>query len=273
MNNYLYDTIMVIRAWKYKIRNGLLAKPQFDQWEANSRFSYNRANFFMRESSCSFEYTEYDLRNFVIPKQVNTMYPWVLKTPKDIRAQEVFDCRSNWKSAQTNLKNGHIKFFDIQYKTKKKQRHHYTLSIPGSAIKASQDRRSIKIYPESLNGFLPKSAINKNGFLLSSHKIQWNGVCFYFILVLDREKIHLERRSKKVAIDPGVRKLVATWDPQNRSYTFGKGMKFKIIDLLYKKSLYQSVGDKQNMRKIEIRIQNLVSEMHHQCREKLYFQN
>lgn len=286
---------MVIRTWKFKIKNGNLAKDIFFKWFNDYKYAYNKAMFlsennFAKESEFSKialnpvwrveernyyqneYYSKLDLRNLITPVEVNAHIPWFLETPKDIRADGVFEFVANKEAAQTNCRNGNIKYFEMKYMSKKSKKNRYCFGLPGSSIKAldTKYRKRIKIFSSYTNDFtfylskpLPRQVIDENGKLKSSHKIYWNGEHFYLLLSIDREVIQIPKRKKTVALDPGVRKMVTTWDLNNTSYFFGTGKSKQIKFLLKKRDFAQSIGNKRNYIKIENRIKNLMSELHH----------
>lgn len=63
-----------------------------------------------------------NLRNKLVTAKNNNLNMWDLETPKEIRANSVKDVCKAYKSAISNLKAGNIKFFKLNYKTRKKRR-------------------------------------------------------------------------------------------------------------------------------------------------------
>ena len=100
---------MPTRTWKIKLKNGTLAKETFDKWFYDYKYAYNKTNWLKNELTSY--YSEWDLRNIITPKEVNSHIPWFLETPKDIRVDAVFENCKNWDAAFTNLKNKNIKHF------------------------------------------------------------------------------------------------------------------------------------------------------------------
>ena len=290
---------MVLRTWKFKIKNGHLAKNIFLKWFNDYKYAYNKTLFlsennFVKESEFSKatlnpnwvvekrnhyqneKYSDFELRDLITPKEVNSHIPWFLKTPKYIRDDGVFELESNIKAARTNCRNGNIEHFEMKYMKKKSKKNRYCfggLSGLLSSIKVldTKYRRRIKIFSSYTNDFvfylskpLPRKAINgKNGKLKSTHKIYWNGQDFYLLLSLDRETIDIPKRKKTVALDPGVRKMITSWDNTSTSYFFGTGKSKQIKFLLKKRDFAQSIGNKRNYIKIENRIKNLMNDLHH----------
>lgn len=257
---------MPIRTWKFKIKNAKLAKDVFQKWANDHRYAYNKSNW-LKNTSTEF-LSDFDTRNLITPKEVNSHIPWFLNTPKEIRANAVFENCKNFQSAFTNLKNNNIKFFNMKYLKKKSKT--WCISIPGCAIKVSMSGKSIQIYTQKTNGFwfklskkIPSSCFTNDYHLKSEHKLYFNGDNYYLCVCLNRDIINIKNRKKLASIDPGVRKLVCTWDISNNSYQFGSNKSIQIKDLLKKRDLYQRHKDIYNYNKIEIRIKNLISELHH----------
>lgn len=297
---------MVIRTWKIKLKNGRLAKDVFRSWFNDHKYSYNKAVWLQNStiestrmeyvnqdifdtpysndespveyrnvSSCY--YSAYDTRNLIVPSEVNQHAPWLLETPKDIRAEAVFECRKNLDACITNKKNGNISNFTMGYMKKKQKVHNYCFNVPGSAIKVFKtskkydDRKRVTIYSSYTNNFkfhlskaIPSYMINDNGTLKSSHQIKFNGINYYLHLTVDREYIPIINRKKTVSTDPGIRKMITTWDPSDTTYKFGSNKFKQVKDLLKKRDRYQSLGNKMGYIQIEQRIKNLMSELHHQ---------
>ena len=259
---------MHLRTWKFKLKNAKLAKDLFKKWSNDYRYAYNKSNWLKNEHT---EFlSDYDTRDLITPKEVTSHIPWFLETPKDIRVGAVFENCKNFKSAFTNLKNKNITYFNMGYLKKKSKT--FSLNIPGSAIKVSKSRKFIQIYNSYTNNFwfqlskpIPKECINEKHFLLKEHKMYFNGDNYYLCLVLERNTINFPNKKNLTAIDPGVRKLVTTWDSTNKSYKFGENKSSQIKLLLKKRDMYQSKNDFKNYNRIEIRIKNLVNELHHQA--------
>jgi len=260
----------ILRTWKIKLKNTDLLKPIFQKWFYDYKYAYNKAKWLIDTTTS--HYSDIDLRNLIIPKEVNSHIPWFLETPKDIRAEAVFEIVKNYKTAFTNLKNKNIKFFEMGFMKKRLKKTRYCFGLPGTAIKVI-DSKCIQIYPSYTNNFCIKTSKKipdyciKNKHLLKEHKIYFNGESFYLLLTIERNQIIIKNRSKLTAIDPGVRKLVTTWAPETErnksSYSFGSRKSIQIRDLLRKRDMYQSCKDFKNYNKVEIRIKNLTDELHH----------
>jgi hypothetical protein len=159
---------MVLRTWKLKIKNGHIAKDIFKSWFNDYKYSYNKAHWLQSTTSCydkndkieyedknyhSVYYSDKDLRNLITPIEVNQHIPWILNTPKDIRAEAVFNYMKNLSIAIENKKRKNIKHFKMSYMKKREKQNNYCFSVPGSAIKVSCN---LKQDPNKNNGDLKK---------------------------------------------------------------------------------------------------------------------
>lgn len=209
---------------------------------------------------------------------MNSRIPWFLETPKDIRAEAVFEYVKNKNAAITNLNNNNIKFFHMNYMKKHRKKYKYCFGLPGSAIsvietdKKYDNRKRIRIYSTYTNNYefilseaIPKELLTDKSKLKYSHKIQCIGEKYYLLLSFEKPVKEIQGRKKLTALDPGVRKFQTTWDITRTSYTFGNRKSKQIMDLLKKRDHYQSKKNMKQYHKIETRITNLVTEMHHHC--------
>ena len=260
---------MPVRTWKIKIKDPELIRPVFERWFNDYKYAYNKTISIMNESTCC--YSKFDLRNLIVPEEVCSRIPWHLETPKDIRAGAVFEAKKNMKAAFTNLKNNNITHFTMGFLKKKYKKSSQCFSIPGSAFKISQDGRGAKIYSNYTNNFVFRFSekiadehINDNKSLKMEHKIYFNGFDYYLLLCFDKQICNTNvARYKKIALDLGVRKMITTWDPSQRSFIFGNRKTNQIKDLLLKKSMYQSKNNWRAMNSIEVKIKTLVKQLHH----------
>ena len=265
---------MVLVSWKIKLKNpSSLIKQQFHSWYYNYKYAYNKAIWYINESTCY--YSKFDLRNFIIPSNVNSGKEWFLETPFDIRADAVFDAYSNLKSAITNLQEGNITHFRLGFKKKTSILRYTFGGISGANVLRSNNRiddlRRINFFSTYTNNYqfhlskpIPIDAIDQETNQLTNEcKIHFNGIDFYLIICFEKQERFIPNRKSMVSVDPGIRKFATTWDPTDKSYMFGTGKWKQIKDLLKKKSYYQSNGNQRQMNNIEIRIANLINEMHH----------
>ena len=264
------------RTYKIKMTNvNNTCKETFQKWFHDYRYAYNKANWIVNETNHIYKKT--DLRDLITPEYACSRIPWFLNTPKDIRAEAVFEYLKNREAAFSNLRNKNIKHFEMSYMKKHTKKHRYCFQVPGSAIHVNQthdkyDRKSIKIYTRYTDKYdfnlaeaIPKELLTNKSKLLSSHKIQCVGNKYYFLLVFKKPIKEIHNRKKLTALDPGIRKFQTTWDISRTSYTFGNRKSKQIMDLLKKRDKYQSNNNMKQFHKLETRITNLITEMHHHC--------
>jgi transposase len=259
---------MPIRTYKIKLKNTYQLKTIFQKWFYDYKYTYNKSIWMINDSSV--HYSKFDLKNTIVPKSATSRIPWVLETPKDIRAEACFEASKNLDLCLTNLKNKHQNHFTLGFKKKKKLT--YCFGLPGSAIKVINNK-CITIYTSYtdskliyLSENLSNDVIDSSSHLKSSHKIYFNGKDFYLLLSFEKPIkpiIEMDKRKKVVAIDLGVRKMATTWSPDSCSYNFGNRKTIQIKDLLLKKSYYHRIGNTKQMNSIEIRLKNLQKELHH----------
>ena len=84
---------------------------------------------------------------------------WELFTPKDVRASAVKRCCDAYKTGFTNVKRGHIKFFNLKYKKKIEQRQSFELTPKCITVKDG----NIRILPDTFKDdcYFKVSASNK----------------------------------------------------------------------------------------------------------------
>ena len=250
------DDTLNNRTYKIKITNVTETyKEMFQKWFHDYRYAYNKANWIVNESTCN--YSKLQLRNLITPEYACCLIPWFLNTPKDIRAEAVFEYLKNRKAAFSNLRNKNIKHFQMGYMKKRMKKHRYCFQIPGTAITVNQtndryDRRSIQIYNSYTNKYnfqlaeaIPQELLTNKSKLLSSHKIQCIGDKYYLLLSFEKPIKEIQNRKKLTALDPGIRKFQTTWDITRTSYTFGNRKSKQIMDLLKKRDKYQSKRSKK----------------------------
>lgn len=63
------------------------------KWYNNYKYSYNRATWYMNESTTSM--TRFEIRDIVVSQETNYDKPWLLETPFNIRTYAVFEACKN----------------------------------------------------------------------------------------------------------------------------------------------------------------------------------
>jgi transposase len=231
--------------------------------------NYEESSTFIELVSRKTDYSKLDLRNLITPEIVNSRNKWILETPKEIREKAVFEAHKNYKSALTNLKNGHIKNFTLKFKSKKDKS--WTIGIPQRSIKINN--KSFSIYVQITNNLkfkLTEELEEINHDCL----IHFDGKHYYLCVPTDVKTKKSLNKNFFCGIDPGERKFLTVHCPDENTFTkIGDKASNKIYDLLLlidslisketteidkrKKIRYERI-----INKLRLRIKNLQSELH-----------
>ena len=107
-------------------------KNVFKRWIGTARYVYNKA---LEATKKGAKMNFYDLRNkFVTAKNNSEVTEWESETPKDVRSEAVNDVVKAFKTAISNLKNGNINHFKLNFRSKKKES---SIAIPHTAVKVT----------------------------------------------------------------------------------------------------------------------------------------
>ena len=243
-------------------------------WSNHSRYSYNKAINIINEdndrplykgekpeSSNTF-YSKLELRDLITPVDVCSRIPWILETPKHIREAAVFEACKNLKSAKSNLKNGHIKYFKLKYKSKKQLK--WSIGVPKDSLKISQDG-NIGIYEERTTNFRLRTT-EKVKEINHDCTIHFDGLYYYICIPEEKEMKTNNKSNWMCASDPGSRKFQTIYSPDNDNYTI---IGDRAATILYKElikldKLLSNKNSKNRLKiiKLRLRIQNLQSELH-----------
>ncbi len=234
------------------------------KWSNDYRYTYNKSVWVAKETE---EYNSYTLRNIIVPKEVNCRIPWILETPKEIRASAVFDAVSNIKSCFSNLKNKNINHFTMPFKSKRNVC--WTIGVPKSAIDLINPR-TLSIYSRISNSYFRTTEDIKE--INHDCKIHFNGLNYY-ILVPYTKKIKECKRNNICAIDPGNRTFLSLYDPEEGCLEIGSGADETIYNIYLKIDYLISLRDKSKTKKLKdllnnkilkhrARINNLQNELH-----------
>lgn len=244
-------------------------------WNDHHRYSYNKAinilnqenkrplyNGVKPENSNNF-YSKLELRNLITPADTCSRIPWVLETPKAIRESAVFEAFKNLKSGISNLKNGHIRYFNLRYKKKKLLK--WTIGIPKESINIHENG-DLGIYEERTTMFRIKTTekINK---INNDCTIHFDGSSYYICIPEEITMKTNEKSNWMCSLDPGSRKFQTIYSPDNDNYiiigdrasTILYNNLIKLDKLLSK----QNCKNKIKITKLRIRISNLQSELHY----------
>jgi transposase len=243
-------------------------------WNNHSRYSYNKAinilneennrplyNGIKPENSNTF-YSKIDLRNLITPADVCSRIPWILKTPKHIREAAVFEASKNLKSAISNLKNGHIKYFNLTYKHKKQSK--WSIGIPKDSLKV-YDNGDIGVYEERTTNFRLRTT-EKVKEINNDCTIHFDGLYYYLCIPEEKEMKSNKESNWMCSMDPGSRKFQTIYSPDNDNYTIigdrASSILYKELIKLDKLQSNRNSKNRLKIIKLRSRIQNLQSELH-----------
>jgi putative transposase len=213
----------LIRTQKVRLLPNKAQKKLLDAWRHGARYSYNKAVFLMNETS---QFNKHYLRDLITPQEVCGHEPWLLDTPKDIRAGSVFEAAKNAKSAFSNLRNGNIQRFELKFKSRKQEdAKGWTIEVPKTAIKRRSDRR-LQIYGTYCAWDF--ETLGRMGPIEKDCKVQYDGAKYYLLIPYTQRKSYSdgslasELRESVAALDPGVRTFQTVYTP-NAIYDLGNG--------------------------------------------------
>lgn len=256
----------------------------FQKWGSHARFSYNTALALLQgQYKATKKYdSKMSLRDKVTPADVNTERKWILETPKDIRADAVFNAHQNITTAIKQIQNKTIKHFKVHYKRKKSLT--WSICIPKSAIKileksdnvAKKKISEIKIYQRYIKD--PIELLTKKDEIISINhdcKVHFDGEGYYLIVPYTQTINNQDDDSRKfvVSCDPGEKTFLTSFDEEGNALNIGVNFRSYLekyqsqIDSLKQRiSLKQSKKkrrDKKKVRTLYRKIKNLMTDFHH----------
>lgn len=196
---------------------------------------------------------------------------WELNTPKDIRAGAIEDVCKAYKTAFSNLRNGNITNFKMEFR-----KHHNvdkSIVLPKNLIKLHQtDKLSFKIAPTYFkNGSIFKTgkkkskqysnlAINNDCRMLKQNNSYW------IIVPLTIDKKPKQQPINYCGVDPGVRTFMTSFGNNGcYEYTHNKVLLEKLNKrIFYLKSLRKEDchNKRKSLVKTERRKTNIINELH-----------
>ena len=162
-------------------------------------------------------------KELVLPKNAHLL--WQKDTPSQTKAGVFRQMESNIKTCFKLLKNGHIKYFQLQFKTKKARRHTFVVS------KTTFNLQTLRLFPNSLkkNASLRVRRrkareireLSKIGdFTISTEAGRW-----YLNLPTKRPSTVVPVQPyTSVALDPGVRTFQTFYSPDGIAGKIGEGL-------------------------------------------------
>lgn len=212
-------------------------------------------------------YTNYELRNMVVPESCNPFSEWVLNTPFQVRAYAVFEANDNYKKCLSNHKKGNIKSFYLGFKKRDKR---WTINIPKNNI-YKKDDKTFSFYVENGDMKTTEKIIDIN----HDCKIHFDGI-YYYIIVPYKKEIKPEKpKNNWCSIDPGSRKFCSIYTPDDQSNIFvGEKASKKLHGLLLHLDNIISKLDKKpnrDLRRKKIYLMNKIKNLQQELHRKLSY--
>ena len=255
----------LLRVKKIKLKLNSIQKKTFKMWSEHHRYSYNKAiciinnedskeRFLYKDTkpeNPNIFYSENELRDLITPKYTCSRTPWLLKTPKHVRESAVYEARKNLKSAITNYQNGHIKHFNLKFKSKKTKS--WAFEVPHTSMNTY--KKEVCIYPD----------ITKNARIKTTEEIPklehdcnviFDGLNYYLCIPIEIKLKTNNNDGIYAALDPGVRKFQTIYSPdENNFIMIGKNAS----NLLYKNllKLDKLISKNNSKNKLKILTENL----------------
>jgi len=265
----------LLRMKKIKLKLNSIQIKTLQTWNYHHRYTYNKTISLLNEDNerplykgvkpenSNTYYSKLELRNLIVPKSSCSHIKWILETPKAIRESAVFEAYKNLQSAISNLKNGHIKYFNLRYKSKKLLK--WSIGIPKESIKVYQNG-DLGIYEERTTNFRLRTT-EKIKEINNDCTIHFNGLNYY-ICVPELVEMKKNKECNWVcSLDPGIRKFQTIYSPDNDSYiTIGeKASGVLYVNLLKLDKLLSKRNSKNvlKIKKLRLRIQHLQDELHY----------
>jgi transposase len=205
------------------------------------------------------------LRNTFVTKKDNpSVAEWETETPKHIRLAAVKQLTTSYKSAFSNLKNGHIQKFSIGFKRKKCKSD--AIEVEKTGIKVDKD--GFRIYPTLLPGTLKVGKRQKkelaNLVVDGDSKILMTGKEFYLMIPLKVVQSENTVQDKVVSLDPGCKDFYTGYDPDGVTF-FVSSLKPTLDKYRKKIAEMQSARVKQvKINKYYKKMTQTIHNLHHQ---------
>lgn len=262
---------IVMKVKKIKLKLTLDQKNILQKWNSHARLTYNISIF--RLNTDIDYHSKLTLRNQIVSAENNVYTPWILETPKEIRARSVFEAYTRYKTCIKQVNNKTIKFFNLKFKDKKFQKENgWSIDIQKQSIK-KYDNKTLIIYPKITNNskFKLKESI-KNIDIKHDCKIHFDGLDYYILIPYSDIKKNNLTRNNIISLDPGIRTFLTGVD-LNSTIELGDKANEKIYPLLKNLDKYMSRKSRikksnkrtqmnKRIKRLRKRIKNLQQELH-----------
>tara|TARA_B100000497_G_C7672595_1_gene405997 strand:- start:61 stop:1284 length:1224 start_codon:yes stop_codon:yes gene_type:complete len=203
-----------------------------------------------------------NLRKTLTSMKNPNIQEWELNTPKDVRAGAVNDVIKAYKTGFSNLKNGNIRYFKLQFRKKEKNKASLEISKQISKLKDN----NLILFKNILKDdsvFKIKEKLNKNLQINYDSRILMKDNKFYISIPVEVNPEDKNIPVNYCGIDPGIRTFMTCFG--NNGKTEYKHNRI-LIDKLNKEIYYLKKRRVSNKRKAltkrEFKKENLINELH-----------
>lgn len=264
----------ITKARKLRLKPTSEQKILLNQWAGCTRFLYNKTISTLTNKKNKSIRSKNQLRSRLVSiknqytEKQNNFYnnkPWLGECPANVRKGAVYDAKANLQSCFTNFKNENIKQFTSPYKTKKKeQTRGWSFSLEKADVSKKEDKLFIfqgKLKEMKYFGTKQLHKLIPNTRPEMDCKLQKTAFGEYFLIIPYAVQLKKQRSMihNPVSIDPGVRKFLTTYAPNNKeSFMIGNRWTKTVMPLLLKLDREQNKETRIKLRK---RIANLKDEL------------
>jgi transposase len=228
----------VIVARKIKLKLSKEQKKKVRMFADHARYTYNAAVQQINEDKKA---NKMKLRNQLVTYKNNEYFQdkeWLLRTPKVIRQQAVFEAAKNFKSAMTNLSRRNTSHFKLDFKSRKKYTT-WSIGIERAAKRVDsgdKKRKKLSILPETLGECGYYGELPFDCQVPADSTLHKDGRGRYFLVVtITRQKKSIDVDSDIkpiIALDPGVRKFMTGFSSNNSAIILGEGFGKRLLTML-----------------------------------------
>jgi len=217
---------------------------------------------YIEKKNVNTSYSAFDLKDLIVPENVNSRSKWILSTPSEVRRSACFEARKNLDVCFSNLKNGNISSFQLKYKTRKNEK--WTIGIPKTAIKVQNNSKytNVGIYESSSgNRFRLTERVDK---IDTDCEIHFDGLHYYICIPFSKELKTIKNKNWFCSLDPGERKFQTLFSPDaDHHIKIGNRCSNKLYNrLLTLDNLISKKAPKKILLKVRKKIYNLQKELH-----------
>ena len=262
---------ILLRTRKFRIYPNFEQKKIYKEWMNTSRYVYNRALDSVKKSEDKINF--YNLRNKYVTSLNNDLVKdWEIKTPKDVRAGSLRDLTKAYKTSFSNLKNGNISNFNINFRSKRNG--YQSIEIPKTAISIKDNK--LRIYSRYNKDVIKmskemktKKNRNKNLEIKYDCRLKVNQYNEWYLCIPEERLKKKSNTTSKCALDPGVRKFQTLYSETEvkkleTNYELIKKLRKKIANyqILRSDKIIKKSQMSKKIRNLWKRFINLVDDMH-----------